>query len=296
MNTEKKVKVLKTKKQLVVQEEEKVDEKVVELPDLEPLEELQEDIISNTSSNTDEDVDEELAEQERIIKEAMEKAEHLRMKKQLLNRSGEFLEKLKETKNAELLTITDELRKVIKQKEKLEEEVETLEGINVEEDDVMGFLTENYADFVNGIAFPKTEEPKPKAKPSVEGEKPKGTRTAIDRKSYPDYLLDRMVFQASANHKTDKGLGKVTLEVVFNAETKKFYNRATKKEYALLQDANRDWCFSRGYDKLGNAWEDFKAYNLKTKQTKGIQLLHKDNWIADSISGAAEYIDKKFKF
>ena len=46
MNTEKKVKVVKTKKQLVVQEEkfeenveEKVEEKVVELPDLEPLEE-----------------------------------------------------------------------------------------------------------------------------------------------------------------------------------------------------------------------------------------------------------------
>lgn len=225
------------------------------------------------------------------------------MKKQLLKRSGEFLSKLKVSKNEELENINKQLEELEAKKEAVEEEIETLEGIDEDEDDVMGFLTENYADFVNAIAFPKVEEPATTAKKTnkktatEEGEKKKGTRTAIDRKAYPAMLLDRMVFKASANHKTDKTIGKISMEVVFNAATKKFYNRATKTEYDTLQDANREWCNMRGYDKLGNAWEDFKAYNIKDKkELVSIQNLHINNWIADSISECERFIDKKFKF
>jgi len=275
--------------------------------------ELQEDNISETESvaesvavskvSADDEIDAELEEQEKLIAAAMAKAEQLRMKKQLLKRSGEFLEKLKVSKNEELEKLNEEILRLESLKEKVEEEVETLDGIDEDEDDVMAFLVENYADFVNTIAFPKTEEPvakKPsvatKKTPVVEGEKKKGTRTAIDRKAYPAMLLDRMVFQASGNHKTDKARGKITMEVVFNAATKKFYNRTTKTEYEFLQDANRVWCNERGYEKLGNAWEDFRALDLKTKKTRSIAILHQDNWIADSITEAQDFIDKKFKF
>lgn len=316
MNTEKKVKVVKVKKTdakpatkpLVFEEDEKVAEVVVTsavvdaVKSGEPLEEqqeLQEDTISdagsNNSASAEEDVDEELAEQMAIIKAAMERTKHLSMKKKLIQRSGEFLEKLKVSKYDELSIINMELEKLIKMRESVTAEVETLAGINVDEDDVMGFLSENYADFVNKLAFPEEEKIKEKT-PAVEGEKKKGTRTAIDRKAYPNYLIDRMVFQASANHKEDKERGKITMEVVFNAGTKKFYNKQTKKEYEFLQDANREWCNARGYEKLGNAWEDFKALNLKTKKTRSIAMLHQQDWIADSISGAEDYVDKKFKF
>ena len=269
---DKKVKVKKDKPVPVIVEE--VIEEVVE-----------EEVVEGgvVEEQVDDEVDEELAEQERIIKEATEKAEFLRMKKQLKSRSGEFLEKLK-------VSMKDELEKINIQKQKLEEEIELLESINEEEDDVMGLLSEHYADFVNELAFPKSQT---KTKKNTEK---KGTRTAIDRKAYPNFLIDRMVFQASGNHKTDKERGKITMEVVFNADTKKFYNKTTKKEYDLLQDANREWCNKRGYDKLGNAWEDFKALNLKTNMTRSIHNLHQDNWIADSVSEAANYIDNNFKF
>lgn len=264
--------------------------------------ELQEDNISETESvavskvSADDDIDAELEEQEKLIAAAMAKAEHLRMKKQLLKRSGEFLEKLKISKNKELEKLNQEILRLESLKEKVEDEVETLEGINIEEDDVMAFLVENYADFVNTIAFPKTDKPAitTKKTPVVESEKKKGTRTAIDRKVYPNYLVDKMVFQASGNHKTDKARGKITMDVVFNATTRKFYNRTTKTEYELLQDANRVWCNERGYDKLGNAWEDFKALNLKTNKTKSIAMLHQDNWI--ETEGAEDYVENKFKF
>lgn len=130
----------------------------------------------------------------------------------------------------------------------------------------------------------------------LEVEKKKGIRTAIDRKAYPNYLLHKMVFQASANHKTDKDRGKISMEVVFNAETKMFYNRTTNKEYKILQEANKVWCNERGYEKLGNSWEDFKALNLITGKTRSISTLHIDDWISDSISNADDYIDDNFEF
>lgn len=258
------------------------------------------DNISDDGSNNYASVDEELAEQMAIIKAATERTKHLSMKKQLLNRSGEFLEKLKESKNEELEKINKQLEELEEKKEALEDEIDTIESVDVDDDDVMGFLTEKYADFVNKIAFPKTKSSAKKtaivADEANESGKKKRTRTAIDRKAYPTYLIDRMVFQASANHKTDKEQGKITMEVVFNAETKKFYNKTTKNEYEFLQDANREWCNSRGYEKLGNAWEEFKALNLKTKVVRSICNLHNEDWIGDSISEAEDYVDKKFKF
>lgn len=247
---------------------------VVEEPIVEEI--VEEQIISNEDDIKVDDDDAELAEQERIIKEATERAEFLRMKKQLISRSGEFLEKLKVKLNIQKENLQKEL-------EKIQEEVELLESINEETDDVMGFLSEHYADFVNEIAFPKTQ----KKNKNETGEKKKGTRTAIDRKAYPSMIPHNMVLQAAGFHKIDKARGKIVMKVIFNSKDKCFYDEDGKK-YELLQDANRVWCNLRGYDKLGNAWEDFMALNLKTNKTRSIQNLHIENWIEDE--GAEDYI------
>jgi hypothetical protein len=147
-------KVKKVKPVPIVVEEPIVEEVVEEQvesneEDIKVEEEVVEEVVSK-----DEDEDE-LAEQERIMNEAKEKVEFLRMKRELKNRSGEFLEKLKVSKNNELEKINEEMEKLQLRKELLEQDIDTLESIDEETDDVMGFLSEHYADFVNNIAFPK---------------------------------------------------------------------------------------------------------------------------------------------
>lgn len=256
--------------------------------------EVEEEVETNSNASS---VDDELAEAERILQKATEVAIHLRMKKQLLQRSGEFLEKLKISKNEELKRIEKQIEDLEKKKETIEDEIETLDGIDEDEDDVMEFLTENYAEFVNEIAFSKKEATKAsslkKEKPKTEG-KEKGKRTQIDRGVYPDLLLDRMRFRASGYHKVHKEQGKIVLDIIFNGDTKKFYNIETKKEYAKLQDANRDWCHMRGHTKLGNAWEDFKALNINNNKTRSIDELHNDNWL--EVEDMEHYIDIEFMF
>ena len=124
----------------------------------------------------------------------------------------------------------------------------------------------------------------------------KGTRTNVDRKATRDALPHKMVLKASGNHKTDKSTGKIELTVVYNANTTTFFNKETKKEYKVLQLANKEWCEMRGYDKLGNSWEDFQALDLFDGTRRSISKLNEDNWITN-IGGADErYIDEDFEF
>ena len=111
-------------------------------------------------------------------------------------------------------------------------------------------------------------------------------RRDFNRGDYPNMLLDGMNFRASAKHKTDKSI-RVTMDIVFDAKTKCFIDKEGNV-YKKLQDANRKWCNLRGYLKLGNAWDSFKALNLKTGKTRSIEFLHLDNWIEKE--GARDYI------
>ena len=180
-----------------------------------------------------------------------------------------------------------------------QEQLKELEPIQ-KDTEIMNYLTDNFGNEINELLekdMPKEFKPKKKKSPIVDDgkEKPKGTRTFIDRKVYPEYLKHKMVFTASGNHKTDKRpTAKVTMDIIFNAETKKFYNMDTDTEYNLLQDANREWCNKRGYEKLGNAWEDFKAFNLVTEKTKSIEFLHLDNWIEKE--DVSNYIQDSWEF
>lgn len=111
-------------------------------------------------------------------------------------------------------------------------------------------------------------------------------RRDFNREDYPKMLPDGMHFRASAKHKTDKTM-RVTMDIVFDAKTKCFIDKQGTV-YNKLQDANRKWCNLRGYEKLGNAWDSFKALNLKTGKTRSIEFLHLDNWIEKE--GARDYI------
>ena len=250
---------------------------------------------------TEEEEDEELEDAE--MAELEKRLEAMRNKKQLSKRSGEILTALKVSKKNELEELNADKAEKIAEREKLdaeiekidekveakEAEIETLDDIDEKECDVMGYLNENYSDYVSKYNLPKEE------KKTTEWSGGGGrTRTAIDRKVYPEYLEDKMVFRASGYHKTDKKQGKITLEIIFNKKKGMFYNKKTKTEYAFLQDANREWCGLRGYSKLGNAWEDFEAYNLKSGKTRSIQTLHIKNWITEE--GATDYTDKKYIF
>ena len=147
----KKQRKVKKVKPVPIVVEEPIVEEVVE----EQVESNEEDIkVEEEVVSKDEDEDE-LAEQERIMNEAKAKVEFLKMKRELKNRSGEFLEKLKVSKNNELYKINEEMEKLQLRKELLEQDIDTLESIDEDTDDVMEFLTEHYADFVNNIAFPK---------------------------------------------------------------------------------------------------------------------------------------------
>jgi len=187
------------------------------------------------------------------------------------------------------------------------EKIEEIEGIDFDEDDVETYIAENFQE--EAIAYieeqnkPKiipTKKPATKATLSATpAEKPKQTREKIDRKTYAKYLPDKMVLTASANKKGTKE--KITKTIIFNAQERAFYlyNRDETKKYATLSEANNEWCDERELtkDRYENAWEAFKALNLKDKKEKrSIQHLHTNNWIEDSISGAEDFIDADWEW
>lgn len=284
-----------------------VDEEVEETYEEESVVSEEEEEQSTTSS-----VDDELAALEKEMKEKAERYKALKAKKLMDTHKTAIADGLKERYNKSLNYINEQLAKFEKEKEDMEERIENLEG--VDETDLLDLLTskEYLEDAENVLSVITTGAPKDLFATLVATEneeteeipvvtaKPlkksggKGTRTAIDRKAYPAMLKDKMVFNATGNIKGTKD--KVSLSVIFNAQDKCFYRYDKKRmtKYELLQDANREWCNARGYDKLGNAWEDFKALDLKTKKTKSIQNLHNENWI--ETDGAVAFIDTKWNW
>lgn len=319
-----KMKKPRVRKPLVVEEEEAVEavEVIASIP-------IDEDAISEISEEKDADsVEEEAAEAvedelttlnkqiEEIMNtqlaEMLEKKKHLEKKKLLLEKAPEMTLAFITMRNADVAFNLETIKKLTDENTLFQEQIAEIAEIadlkmnNNERttdnaDAIMEWFSTNEVDYANEYLGLTEDEPQKKKKTKdsdsdSEGKKVKGTRTAIDRLACRDLLPDRMVFKASANHKTDKAMGKVTMEVVYNASNQKFYGRHSKTEYNFLQDANRKWCNDRGYDKLGNAWEDFRALNLDDGSTRSIQNIHNENWIKDSATGAAVYIDRKWNF
>ena len=245
----------------------------------------EQDLFQELKKNDEEDMDDlrklqELEDAEELIRQ---QKQELIMKREMKKNANKYKSHIIDMLKEDIKCNEDAIKKHQDENLRFQQHLNELETI-IDNEKIMDYLADNFNDEVNELVeedMPKQVKAKKQKKTIVYDETPKqkGTRTFIDRKVYPNYLKHKMVFRASGNHKTDKERGKITMEVVFNAETKKFYNKTTKTEYDLLQDANRVWCNARGYDKLGNAWEDFKALDLKTNKTKSIEFLHLDNWI-----------------
>lgn len=192
--------------------------------------------------------DEELEELNEIIRQATEKANNLKMKKDLQKNSGVYLDKLKVSKNNALEVI--KLKMVVLQAEKdyLVEEIEALEGINVDEDDVMGFLAENYADFVNAIAFPATKAKKVKTDEEVSSTESKSKQYAERKdqwKQIPEGTKLVMTYNKSGRIYTKKGDGLIGENGI---------------EYRSMNDAIRQYKKEIGDLKsFGSAWNLFKV-------------------------------------
>ena len=213
--------------------------------------------------------DEELEELNEIIRQATEKANNLKMKKDLQKNSGVYLDKLKVSKNNALEVI--KLKMVVLQAEKdyLVEEIEALEGINVEEDDIMGFLAENYADFVNAIAFPKVKtagevkEKETKVKQVFKTSKPAERWAVIEddamfRSKHKEYVL---YFKKTAEGiiECDKN-GLRIGEKLYNSNQHcaNYFKTYAKIEYSI------------------SGWEFLQLYNPATGQTKSLKKWNGD--------------------
>ena len=291
--------------------------KIVFEEDIEEVEETYEEesvVSEEEEQSTKSSVDDELEALEKEMKEKMERIKALKAKKAMDTHKTAVADRLKERYNKKFVELNNRIEKLVAERDDMESRVESIEGAEDEElldlltskeylEDaenelsmiVRGVPTDLFANLVADAVEPEPEEiPVVTAKPLKKKAGGKGTRTAIDRKAYPAMLQDKMVFYATGNLKGTKD--KVSLAVIFNAQDKCFYRYDKKNmtKYELLQDANREWCNARGYDKLGNAWEDFKALNIKNSKTRSIQNLHNEIWIA--TEGAAYYIDAKWKW
>lgn len=299
---------------VVDDEEEEVEveeeEEVSEIEEEEELSDIEEDEEEEEDEQTDEGIDEEVAELERKLEEARMKKRQKEVKSRLADRAGEVVKAFVDMVNADIDYNLEIMNKHRRENEAFEKKLKMLERVSnwsvgevfdtENNEAVMKWFCDNEPDFANDYLFKDEDKPKKntsksseKSEKSEKSDNKKGTRTVIDRKKTLELLKNKMVFRASALHKTDKS-NRVEMDLVFDAKRKVFVSRYTKKVYNLLQDANREWCGMRGLDKLGNAWEDFKALNLTNGDTRSIRDINDDNWIEDSISN--NYIDEKFQF
>jgi len=250
--------------------------------------------------------------EEEALKEAQELAElearvkYLKSKQQFANKSTEILGFIRTNLVADvksnmmnIKSFEESIKRFTEENVMFEEEIAAIdEAMQNGDESIMELIKDKYQDQAEEIIEelePKVVTPKkvvPKKVASKKDSKTIRVRTEIDRLACRDLLPHRVVLKAEGLHKTDKNM-KVSLEIIYNAENKKFYSRdETKTEYKFLQDANREWMTDRGYDKLANAWEDFKALNLVTGKKVSIQMIHID--FGENITD--DFIDDDFEF
>lgn len=225
---------------------------------------------------------------EKLLKEQEDTAKriaYLSHKNKRIASVMEDREHIKETMAEEIQKLHTEIADKLAIKNEMEEKLTAFLRVQGEE--------QIYRAIMNDECWSSIAYAEEKAEKKAGGSRGKGTRTFIDREAYPDMLPDKLVLIA-INPKDNK----MNLRIIFNEDTKKFYRYSDKKEYAKLQDANKEWTAMLGKDKLGNAWELFRAEDQSAKgqpkKTRGIENLHNENWVDEE--GADEYINEAYKF
>jgi len=249
---------------------------------------------------TDEEYEAEMKEADRQLQIAMERSKAIRMRRALGEQALDIMDKVRDTLIADIQKNKETIKMLMDENKEFEAELKRINDINIDTDDVVGFLQQNYKDYVDEVL--DTQVNREIVREVAPTKSTTGrSRTQIDREATRDAIPDRMVLRASAKHKVDKDRT-IVLDVIYNAQTKTFfrYGGVAKTEYKLLQDANREWCNARGLTKLDNAWEVFKALDREgTLKPIPINDLHTEdgNWTKHMNPEAlARFIDKKFKF
>ena len=119
-------------------------------------------------------------------------------------------------------------------------------------------------------------------------------RTTIDRGLTINRLKHKMVLQMT---RKDTAKQSLVLDVVFNEQSKTFFNRSTRFEYKTLQEANRLWCYEQRVTASKNVWTDFKLFDMVNNVLKSINTLHEDDWISGLTAPQLNcFVDLDFLF
>ena len=230
-------------------------------------------VKSNSTADAIDKVDEELDDVAKIIEEAIAKQDKLRKTKELLKRSSEFLGKLKVSKQAELDAVNIKYDKIDLERDLLVDELETIEGIDEEEDDVMDFLVTNYADFVNTIAFPvvKTLDTKSKINPKTGKVNPKtgkvNSKTTTTNERWGLIPVGTQFrakqFDFIRYYLKDDTEGVVECDINGTRIGNVFYNNNQEAANAFRLVAGINYAIS--------GWEFLQVYNKQTNKTKGLK-------------------------
>lgn len=256
-STTAKVEVVKTKKVRKPKEEAVV----------EPIKEVKEELQI-------ENFDDELAEQEKIIKEAQAKTAELRLKKQLTEKAPEFLEKIIQRKKRSLKGAEERMKEAVEAWEKeiaeIEGDLETLEAIDLDEDDVMGFLADNYAEEVNGflaVIYPETKKTETK---KAEGAKRKTGVVTKTMKPADRWALIEEGTQFRAKQKDFIRYYKKVEEGVMECnEIGTLLQGSTI--YAGNQEAANAFRLAAGIPYSISGWEFLQLYNPHTDKAKSLK-------------------------
>ena len=115
----------------------------------------------------------------------------------------------------------------------------------------------------------------------------------IKQKNYNKHFMatcfkHKMVFRASRLHRQDK-TQRITVDVVFNSDRQKFFDRNTGIEYATLNRAATKFGELQSGKNVGSAWDLFKALNVVDNTTVAMEHVHE-------IENYVSFIDADFVF
>jgi hypothetical protein len=222
-----------------------------------------------------ENFDAELEAQEKIIKEAQEKTEQIRLKKQLTEKGAEFLAKIADRKRRSLKNAEERMKEAMEAWEKeiaeIEGELETIE--EVEEDKIMDFLADNYADEVNGFLAEIYPEPKKETKKATKKEEGAKRKTAVVTKTMKPadrWALIEEGTQFRAKQKDFIRYYKKVEEGVMECnEIGTLLQGSTI--YAGNQEAANAFRLAAGIPYSISGWEFLQLYNPHTDKAKSLK-------------------------
>jgi hypothetical protein len=230
--------------------------------------EVEEEVVEN--------VDAAIAAEEKIIKEAQERTEQLRLKKQLTEKGPEFLEKILQIKKRSLKGTEERMKAAMEAWEKeiaeIEAEIDALE--EVEEENVMDFLAENYAidvnDFLKEIYPDFNKKTETKKETKTGSAKRKTGVVTKTMKPADRWALIEEGTQFRAKQKDFIRYYKKTADGVVECDQTGTIDE-NSPVYAGNQEAANAFKVAAGISYSISGWEFLQLYNPETEKAKSLK-------------------------